>query len=709
MAKSATIQLKKSATANAVPTALAVAEPALNTADKKLYSSDGSTVFQVAPSMTEHAAKASLASPTFTGTPTTPTPATDDNSTKVANTSWVRGVIAAISAGVTTWMGRSGNITAADVAADVNTAFSSTTFVAGVGAKLGAGNALLYADGDNPVARSGAAGSEKYFRFESNGNFRSVNGGLIAENGSVHAIGGSIRSIRPSYPHIIFESTGNAVDAKKWIAFGAPSGQLIFATHNDAESSSFNVAVLNRDGSATLSGPMTVSGLKWSAAINLAAATNLDTITVAGFYDLETPVNGPPGATDWIYLEVQRHSGNALWCLQRATRLGADGNKQPLTWQRIYINGVWAPWYPVSGFVSPQHYGADGDGIGDDTVALTSALNSGLPVFLAGLYRTTALVSASLAGRNGLLVYGTGSSAKIILDSATARLEINNIDPDNPWGVNQDQVILRDFVVMPTVQTSVDVLTLSGATGDMGSSSPGMEISNVHITPLATDKGSSGAQFRLHNMRNGKVRGCTASGRYYQFQGVGLDITSDAGSAGVEIDISECNMNHLQTGYRIEASGGSTPNDDPEGISIHKCRGIAVDRGVWASNGPEDYGGWLIIADCHMNFREKGIYAPGIRLPMIHHNYLLAQGTGYTTVHGIDTEMGQGLGQYGSIDHNRINFEGCSAATRVGIRAQITPGQTSNAKTLVSDNMAILPTTGYDIAANNIARNNDVI
>lgn len=51
---------------------------------------------------------APLASPTFTGTPTAPLPPASDNSNKIATTAWVLSELSAISAGVTSFNGRSG-------------------------------------------------------------------------------------------------------------------------------------------------------------------------------------------------------------------------------------------------------------------------------------------------------------------------------------------------------------------------------------------------------------------------------------------------------------------------------------------------------------------------------------------------------------------------------------------------------------------------
>lgn len=158
--KTAIIKLRSSGTPGAVPTTaqIAAGEPALNLADKKLYSSDGSAVFQVAPSMAQFNAKepgfapgntsqylrgdktwsdfatdvrsalltglslvtstavsatdsvlvaigklqaqlnglAPLASPAFTGTPTVPTAAAGTNTNQAASTAFVRGEVAAL-------------------------------------------------------------------------------------------------------------------------------------------------------------------------------------------------------------------------------------------------------------------------------------------------------------------------------------------------------------------------------------------------------------------------------------------------------------------------------------------------------------------------------------------------------------------------------------------------------------------------------------
>lgn len=65
------------------------------TVDAKLGELEG----DVTSMETEMAGKAPIASPALTGTPTAPTPATADNSTKIATTAFVQAVVADLGGG----------------------------------------------------------------------------------------------------------------------------------------------------------------------------------------------------------------------------------------------------------------------------------------------------------------------------------------------------------------------------------------------------------------------------------------------------------------------------------------------------------------------------------------------------------------------------------------------------------------------------------
>lgn len=64
-------------------------------------------------------------------------------------------------------------------------------------------------------------------------------------------------------------------------------------------------------------------------------------------------------------------------------------------------------------FVTPQMFGASGNGTGDDTAAMQAALNSGKPVFIpAGSYN----ISDTLTFPNGTNVVGVGNKSALIID-----------------------------------------------------------------------------------------------------------------------------------------------------------------------------------------------------------------------------------------------------------------------------------------------------
>lgn len=130
--KTSIIKLRSSTTAGAVPTIAQIiaGEPAINVTDKKLFSSDGSVVFQVAPSMAEHALKANSASPALTGTPTAPTAAAGTNTTQIASTAYVRTAIANLIASSPAALDTLNELAAA-LGDDPNFAATMTTALAG--------------------------------------------------------------------------------------------------------------------------------------------------------------------------------------------------------------------------------------------------------------------------------------------------------------------------------------------------------------------------------------------------------------------------------------------------------------------------------------------------------------------------------------------------------------------------------------------------
>ena len=93
-----------------------------------------------------------------------------------------------------------------------------------------------------------------------------------------------------------------------------------------------------------ITGDLSVGGeFTYGKAKNI-TGTDLDTLTVPGFYDGNNLTNAPNGNSGWFYIEVQRHSVNGNFVLQRATALNHSGYA---TWVRNRNAGVWEPWRQV--------------------------------------------------------------------------------------------------------------------------------------------------------------------------------------------------------------------------------------------------------------------------------------------------------------------------------------------------------------------------
>lgn len=105
-----------------------------------------------------------------------------------------------------------------------------------------------------------------------------------------------------------------------------------------------NAQFLQKAG-GTVSGDVNVSGrFTYGMAKQLPGSTDLDTLTVPGFYDGFALINAPLGNSGWFYIEVQRHSNSDAYAFQRATALN---HSNYATWVRNRHTGVWQPWRQV--------------------------------------------------------------------------------------------------------------------------------------------------------------------------------------------------------------------------------------------------------------------------------------------------------------------------------------------------------------------------
>ncbi|MEW4430089.1 pyocin knob domain-containing protein [Paenibacillus pabuli] len=79
----------------------------------------------------------------------------------------------------------------------------------------------------------------------------------------------------------------------------------------------------------------------------LSDGADLNFVTANGQYNGVNLGNAPTpqNVNEWWYIEVQRHSINTNYVLQRASRLNGT-SYQPTLYQRIKLNGIWGAWSP---------------------------------------------------------------------------------------------------------------------------------------------------------------------------------------------------------------------------------------------------------------------------------------------------------------------------------------------------------------------------
>ena len=105
-------------------------------------------------------------------------------------------------------------------------------------------------------------------------------------------------------------------------------------------------ALSELSGGGTVTGDLTVTGqsrsdtLRFTRAINLVNGTDLNTVTVGGFYAVQNPVNGP--GDEWWHLQVEQDAYASGFVLQRAVRL--SGSNVSAVWIRNGMNGPWTAW-----------------------------------------------------------------------------------------------------------------------------------------------------------------------------------------------------------------------------------------------------------------------------------------------------------------------------------------------------------------------------
>jgi hypothetical protein len=236
--------------------------------------------------------------------------------------------------------------------------------------------------------------------------------------------------------------------------------------------------------------------------------------------------------------------GNAANAVLQATQAGVTNNillKINPYGGNVSFNNVLASRQWLTGFVTPELFGAVGDGSADDTSAIQAAFNDGRPVYLPNVYKIMSTVSRTVT--YPLLVFGRGRGSGIHAHHASGdALHFDLGTPGSPFGAN-GMVTCRDFEIVSHVANANAGLTINTGASS-GSSEPQFFAENVHILP-SDASGNTGfsAGMYLGNARNMTLVGCVIAGRYFAYNGSGIFWNAySTSSAPVDLHVIDCQI-----------------------------------------------------------------------------------------------------------------------------------------------------------------------
>ena len=289
-------------------------------------------------------------------------------------------------------------------------------------------------------------------------------------------------------------------------------------------------------------------------------------------------------------------------------------------------------------YVTPQMYGAAGNGSTDDTTALTNALNSGYPVFLYGAFKITSAITITLSAGSNLKIEGAGQQKAVIYTSGTSSTITINVAYTGNYVASNAQVVLRDFSIVP----------LTAATGTSVAGSPPVGLLNIIATPvpgggfvgitadnvvmenvsfLGNGTGWAYVGMYLQDLRYSTFRNINMQGCIGATGGVG-GATNSCGIAFKTTDLSGSSVGNAPTvlffdnikitagdyGVKFIASGytGATYPMDPQGVWITNSAIIGnTTASIYLDASDQQNNEWHVLA-CSLNSANYGLYGSNV-------------------------------------------------------------------------------------------------
>jgi hypothetical protein len=219
---------------------------------------------------------------------------------------------------------------------------------------------------------------------------------------------------------------------------------------------------------------------------------------------------------------------------------------------------------------------------------------------------------------------------------------------------------------------------------------PTFLIENVNIIPSSTSNGSV-IGFDFKDCRCSALKNCTIFGVYGAFDGYGVRWGGSSNSAPVHFVMSSCMVYHWNIGTYLEGGPAGSGYTDWQGVDIDKSYYLAVDRGVVATSGPDNFAGDLKITNCHFNFRTAGVDSTNVDWLKVMNNTFLALYASGGTQYCIKVAINTVKSDFGSICDNAMNMISGGGATRYGYYGTQAAGAS---RAHINSNMCVGSTVG---------------
>lgn len=195
----------------------------------------------------------------------------------------------------------------------------------------------------------------------------------------------------------------------------------------------------------------------------------------------------------------------------------------------------------IKDYVTPEMFGAKGDGVTDDTTAIQRAVNSGKDVFLS---QGTYLIGGTVVIQNDVVLFGCGFNSVLKI---TGKITTDNA---------KHNINLHDFTVFASKSNgnAVEIIATNNALADNT-----LNITGVYFEFDNTVTNSTATMLYLYGVRESMISNCVFFGSDYHYPSgsIGLKAEADSTHLTMNINISGCAFSYLGDAIYLNGSEGN--------------------------------------------------------------------------------------------------------------------------------------------------------